>query len=97
MVKVAVLAALAFAAIPGVAVAQTPAPAPAPAQAVSPPLPRDLFEPLPSAPPPRRPVRPAVRDRDRLLVGSALAMLAVAASTALLVAQTTRVRRELLT
>ena len=93
MVKVAVLAALAFVAIPAVALAQTPTPSPQ--RAVSS-LPKDLFEPLPSAPPPQRTVHPGVHDRDRLLIGSALAMLAVAASTVLLLAQAKRVRRELL-
>jgi hypothetical protein len=93
MVKVAVLAALAFAAFPAAALAQTPTPPPP--QSVSA-LPKDLFEPLPSAPPPQRTVHAGVRDRDRLLVGSALAMLAVAASTLLLLAQARRVRRELL-
>jgi hypothetical protein len=59
-------------------------------------VPKDLFEPAPS-PPPRQPVRAAVRDRDRLVVGGALAMLAVATSTLLLLAQAYRVRRELMT
>ena len=65
--------------------------------AVSPPVPKDLFEPAPSPPPPRRAVRAAVRDRDPLIIGGALAMLAVATSTVLLLAQANRVRRELLT
>jgi hypothetical protein len=39
--------------------------------------------------------QPQSQSRDRLLVGSALAMLAVAASTLFLLAQANRIRREL--
>jgi hypothetical protein len=42
-----------------------------------------------------RPVRARSRDRDALLIGGALAMLAVAASTVLLVAQATQLERSL--
>jgi hypothetical protein len=40
-------------------------------------------------------VREPARDRDRLLIGGALALLAAAASTMLLVAQVTRLERAL--
>ena len=81
---------------------QQPKPTATPAQQPAPPtgverLPRALFLSLPS---PKRPAGPRAepaRRNDSLMVGSALAMLAVAASTLLLLAQATRVRRELTT
>ena len=56
-------------------------------------LPKRLFRPVARAP--REQPQPQSQSRDRLLVGSALAMLAVAASTLFLLAQANRIRREL--
>jgi outer membrane biosynthesis protein TonB len=55
----------------------------------TPPLAEGLFRPLAGTP------RAHPHSRDGMLVGSALAMLAVAASTLLLLAQANRIRREL--
>jgi hypothetical protein len=76
----------------------TPALAPPPAETVAiGRLPRALFRSLPV---PERPPGPRAepdKRRRSLVVGSALAMLAVAASTMLLLAEAARVRRELTT
>jgi hypothetical protein len=73
-----------------------PAPHPAPQiarvvtdPARTPALPEGLFRPLSHT------TSTHTQSRDRLLVGSALAILAVAASTLLLLAQANRIRREL--
>jgi hypothetical protein len=55
----------------------------------TPALPERLFRPL------ARTTDTHAQSRDSLLVGSALAILAVAASTLLLLAQANRIRREL--